>query len=182
MIRKKNKIPCLQGISLISTMVAISILSISFIGTAHFRYYSALDSQRAVKHSAAARIAVMLSESWQAVNDTETYNPIEHLGSDLTITQSTVPEEAERYRIWKSIFPPEAPLPKDTDIKFMARQFKITGGNIKNIAISAAFLAAEDGGCINIENLIRATKREYQKMGKLCAEGEFAQYFELVKG
>jgi AAA+ superfamily predicted ATPase len=93
-----------------------------------------------------------------------------------------VPEEPERYRIWKSIFPPEVPLANDVDIKFMARQFKITGGNIKNIALGAAFLAAENGGYVNTENLIRAIKREYQKIGKLCTEGEFAKYFELVKG
>ena len=93
-----------------------------------------------------------------------------------------IPEEADRYRIWKSMFPPEVPLAKDIDLEFMSRQFKITGGNIKNIALGAAFLAAEDGGCINTENLVRATKREYQKMGKLCTEGEFARYFELVKG
>jgi SpoVK/Ycf46/Vps4 family AAA+-type ATPase len=93
-----------------------------------------------------------------------------------------IPDETDRYRIWKSIFPPEVPLAKDIDIEFMARQFKITGGNIKNIALGAAFLAVEDGGCINTENLVRATKREYQKMGKLCTIGEFARYFELVKG
>ena len=93
-----------------------------------------------------------------------------------------IPDEADRYRIWKSIFPPEVPLAKDIDLEFIARQFKITGGNIKNIALGAAFLAVEDGGCVNTENLVRAIKREYQKMGKLCTEGEFARYFELVKG
>jgi len=93
-----------------------------------------------------------------------------------------VPDASDRYRIWKGIFPPEAPLSNDADINFMALQFKITGGNIKNIALGAAFLAAEDGGCIRTEDLIRATKREYQKLGRLCTEGEFAQYFELVKG
>lgn len=93
-----------------------------------------------------------------------------------------IPDESDRYRIWKGIFPHEAPLSQGIDLHFMAQQFKITGGNIKNIALSAAFLAAEDGGCINIENLVRATKREYQKIGKLCTEGEFAQYFGLVKG
>ena len=49
-------------------------------------------------------------------------------------------------------------------------------------ALGAAFLAAEDGGYITTEHIIRATKREYQKVGKLCTEGDFAQYFELVKG
>jgi len=93
-----------------------------------------------------------------------------------------VPEEPDRQRIWQSIFPGEAPLTHDIDFSFLARQFKITGGNIKNIALSAAFLAAQDGGCITMEDLIRATKREYQKMGKLCTEGDFAAYFELVKG
>ncbi len=92
-----------------------------------------------------------------------------------------IPEETDRYRIWQGIFPGEAPLNNNIDLTFLARQFKITGGNIKNIALSAAFLAAEDSGSITMETLIRATKREYQKMGKLCTEGDFAHYFELVK-
>jgi SpoVK/Ycf46/Vps4 family AAA+-type ATPase len=93
-----------------------------------------------------------------------------------------VPEEADRRRIWQSIFPGEAPLGSNVDLSFMARQFKISGGNIKNIALGGAFLAAQDGGSITMESLIKATKREYQKVGKLCTEGDFAQYFELVKG
>jgi SpoVK/Ycf46/Vps4 family AAA+-type ATPase len=92
-----------------------------------------------------------------------------------------IPEEADRYRIWESIFPKETPLAKEADLKFMARQFKITGGNIKNIALNAAFLAANDGGSVKMEHLIRATRREYQKTGKLCTEGDFGRYFELVK-
>jgi len=92
------------------------------------------------------------------------------------------PNESDRYRIWQGMFPREAPLAKDTDFSFLARQFKITGGNIKNIALAAAFMAAEDDGCITTEKLLRATKREYQKIGKLCTEDDFIQYFELVKG
>jgi len=91
------------------------------------------------------------------------------------------PEETDRYRIWQHVFPSAAPLVEDVDLGFLARQFRITGGNIKNIALGAAFLAAQDGGRITMEYLIRATKREYQKMGKLCTEGDFAQYFEMVK-
>jgi AAA+ superfamily predicted ATPase len=92
------------------------------------------------------------------------------------------PEEGDRYRIWQKAFPKEAPLAENIDLAFMARQFKMTGGNIKNIALSAAFLAAEDGGSITMEHLIRATKREYQKMGKLCTEVDFGEYYTLVKG
>ncbi|MFO7996568.1 MAG: ATP-binding protein [Dehalococcoidia bacterium] len=92
------------------------------------------------------------------------------------------PEETDRYRIWQSVFPAEAPLADTIDLRFLARQFKITGGNIRNVALSAAFLAAQNGGCITMENLIRATKREYQKLGKLCTESDFDYYFEIVKG
>ncbi|HEY93635.1 MAG TPA: ATP-binding protein [Dehalococcoidia bacterium] len=92
-----------------------------------------------------------------------------------------VPDEPDRNRIWHSIFPPETPLDSNIDFTFMARQFRITGGNIKNIALGAAFLAAQNGNIINMNNIIRATKREYQKIGKLCTEDEFAQYINLVK-
>jgi ATP-dependent 26S proteasome regulatory subunit len=91
------------------------------------------------------------------------------------------PEEPDRYQIWKRVFPEKAPVKADLDLNFMARQFKITGGNIKNIALGAAFLAADDGGTITIEHLIRATRREFQKIGRLCNESDFGPYFELVK-
>jgi AAA+ superfamily predicted ATPase len=93
-----------------------------------------------------------------------------------------VPEEDDRLRIWKGIFPPEVPIGKDVDLPFLAKQFKITGGNIKNIAVNAAFLAAQDDRVLKMENLIHATKREYQKIGKLCTQTDFARYFDLVKG
>ncbi len=92
-----------------------------------------------------------------------------------------IPDEPDRKRIWRNIFPPEAPLGTDIDFDFLARQFHITGGNIKNIALGSAFLAAQNGHEINMRNILRAIKREYQKMGKLCTADEFANYMEMVK-
>jgi len=92
------------------------------------------------------------------------------------------PEQEDRHRIWQRIFPQEAPLAADVDLAFLARQFKVTGGNIKNIALTAAFLAAADSAIITMGHLIKAAKREYQKIGKLCTETDFAQYFDLVRG
>ncbi len=89
---KENTFWCRRGTSLVGTMVAISILSIAIIGTANFRYYSALDSRKAVMLNRAARVAVTLSESWRAVGGAETYDPVENLGSDIIITQSTIDE------------------------------------------------------------------------------------------
>ncbi len=92
-----------------------------------------------------------------------------------------MPDEEDRLRMWQKIFPAEAPLAEDLDLPFLARQFRVSGGNIRNIAIAAAFLAAEDGKKITTEHLIKATKREYQKIGKLSTESEFAQYYQVIK-
>lgn len=91
------------------------------------------------------------------------------------------PEEPDRHRIWCKVFPPEAPLADDVDLAFLARQFKLAGGNIRNIALLAAYLAAEEGSAIGMEQIVRAVKREYLKLGKLVTEAEFGRFVERVK-
>lgn len=83
------------------------------------------------------------------------------------------PNEASRLLIWKKHLPKEAPLAEGVDLEFLASQFKIAGGNIRNIVLNAAFLAAEAGGAIEMAHLLQATRREYEKMGKLYSESEF---------
>jgi hypothetical protein len=68
------------------------------------------------------------------------------------------------------------PRSPDLNLHFMARRFEITGGNIRNIALAAAFLAAGDGGIVDMDHLIGATRREYQKMGKVVVDEEFGGY------
>ena len=78
------------------------------------------------------------------------------------------PDEASRRRIWAGIWPSEMPLSEEVDLDCLARQFKLSGGNIKNIALAAAFLAAEAGSPVTMSHVLQGTKREYQKMGKVC--------------
>jgi SpoVK/Ycf46/Vps4 family AAA+-type ATPase len=91
------------------------------------------------------------------------------------------PEEEDRLQIWRKSFPAEAPLADSIDLPFMARRFKLTGGNIKNIALASGFLAAADGDIIHMSHLIRGTRREYQKLGKLVIESEFGPYMSLLR-
>lgn len=91
------------------------------------------------------------------------------------------PEEPDRLRIWRKAFPPEAPLADDVDLAFVARQFKLSGGNIRNIALLSAYVAAEAGGPISMVHLIHATKREYQKLGKLITEADFGRYHAATR-
>ncbi|WGV28011.1 AAA family ATPase [Halotia branconii] len=90
------------------------------------------------------------------------------------------PNKKERRRIWEQIFPKSTPKNPDVDLDFMAQRFEIAGGNIRNIALGAAFLAADDGMAISMNHLIWATRREYQKMGKILTEGEFGEYARLA--
>jgi SpoVK/Ycf46/Vps4 family AAA+-type ATPase len=83
------------------------------------------------------------------------------------------PEEDARHRIWQIVFPEEAPLDPTVNLSLMAERFRLTGGNIRNVALTAAFLAARDGGVIGMEQLLWATRREYQKMGRLADGREF---------
>ncbi|MHB9033632.1 MAG: ATP-binding protein [Anaerolineae bacterium] len=91
------------------------------------------------------------------------------------------PEEAERLEIWKRTFPRQVPLDADIDLPFLARKFKMAGGNIRNIILTAAFLAADEHSIVCMRHLIRGASYEYQKMGKLVVEGDFEGYFDLVK-
>ena len=77
------------------------------------------------------------------------------------------PNDKQRYQIWEKIFPPNLPCSHDLDLNFLARNFELTGANIRNIALAAAFLAADDSQEIKMSHLIQAVRREYQKMGKI---------------
>jgi SpoVK/Ycf46/Vps4 family AAA+-type ATPase len=89
------------------------------------------------------------------------------------------PDEKNRLGIWKGVFPANAPVDKDIDYKFLAKKLKIAGGNIKNIAICSAFLAAEDSRKINMRHMMRAVRRECLKTGKLLVPADFGEYYKL---
>jgi SpoVK/Ycf46/Vps4 family AAA+-type ATPase len=97
------------------------------------------------------------------------------------VLEFPLPEEAERLQIWERAVPREAPVGGDVDLAFLARKFKLAGGHIRNIALTAAFLAAEDRAPIGMKHFARATRREYQKLGKLIAESDFEQHYSLLK-
>jgi SpoVK/Ycf46/Vps4 family AAA+-type ATPase len=90
-----------------------------------------------------------------------------------------VPEKPERRRIWEHNLMPGAPT-KDVDLDFLANQFAVTGGSIRNAVLGAAFLAAEAGTAITMATLIPALQREFQKLGRLVTPTDFGPYAEAV--
>ena len=91
------------------------------------------------------------------------------------------PEPQDRERIWRLVLPDEAPRADDVDIPFLATQFKLSGGGIRNCSLAAAFLAAEGGEAIGMRHLVRAVALEYGKLGRLTLKAEFERFHELVR-
>ena len=83
------------------------------------------------------------------------------------VVEFPFPEAADRLLIWRGLFPARAPVAGTVDLPLLAREFPVSGGNIRNIVLNAAFLAAADGGVIDQRHLLRGTRREYEKIGRL---------------
>ena len=96
------------------------------------------------------------------------------------VVEFPLPDEAHRERLWREMFPPQAPLDADVDFGFLAAQFSLAGGDIKNVALNAAFLAAQARQSIGMSHLIRAMARQMRKQGKLPSVGDFQRYFALI--
>ncbi|MGB9176689.1 MAG: AAA family ATPase, partial [Methanoregula sp.] len=81
------------------------------------------------------------------------------------------PGPVERRAIWDRVFPKNVPSGK-LDLDRLAR-FNLTGGSIHNIALNAAFLAAESDGKVTMRLVLDAVKTEFTKMNKPVIEAEF---------
>ncbi|MFB2894788.1 ATP-binding protein [Aerosakkonemataceae cyanobacterium BLCC-F50] len=81
------------------------------------------------------------------------------------------PGVKERQRMWEKVFPPQTPT-EGLDWQRLA-QFNLTGANIHNIALNAAFLAAKAGTPVTMEWVLAAARTEFRKMGRLIDEGDF---------
>jgi hypothetical protein len=79
-----------------------------------------------------------------------------------------VPGPAERATIWRGVFPPDAPR-QDLDAELLAR-LPLTGGAIRNVALNAAFLAADNGEPITHAHVVAALRVEYRKLERSPAE------------
>jgi AAA+ superfamily predicted ATPase len=91
------------------------------------------------------------------------------------------PEAEDRKRIWQLVLPHQAPIAGDTDLDFLATQFKLSGGAIRNCSLAAAFRAADEDGEISMRHLVQAVAQEYAKQGRLTLEADFARFHELVR-
>ncbi|HUP43080.1 MAG TPA: AAA family ATPase [Thermoanaerobaculia bacterium] len=86
------------------------------------------------------------------------------------IVQFPFPDAVLRAEIWRRVFPAETPT-EGLDPERLAR-LNVPGGNIRNIALGAAFLAADEGAPVGMGHLLRAARTEYAKIEKSLSDAE----------
>jgi hypothetical protein len=86
------------------------------------------------------------------------------------LVQFPFPDSAQRMEIWRRIFPADTPV-SGLMIGKLAR-LNVAGGSIRNIALNAAFLAADAGKPVTMEHLMRAARSEYAKLEKPLTDTE----------
>jgi SpoVK/Ycf46/Vps4 family AAA+-type ATPase len=96
------------------------------------------------------------------------------------VIEFPMPDPALRERLWRGMFPARAPLGEDVDFRFLAGQFPLTGGEIRNVSLEAAFLAAQDGRVIRMQHLVQAMARQVLKQGGLPSAADFKQFYALI--
>ncbi|MEY2521163.1 MAG: hypothetical protein QOF24_2922 [Verrucomicrobiota bacterium] len=86
------------------------------------------------------------------------------------IVQFPFPDATHRAEIWRHIFPASTPT-KKLDLQKLSR-LNVAGGNIRNVALNAAFLAADAGEPVLMTHLLRAARSEYAKLEKPLSGSE----------
>jgi hypothetical protein len=86
------------------------------------------------------------------------------------VVQFPFPDAAQRAEIWRRVFPASTPT-EGLDAEQLAR-LNVAGGNIRNIALNAAFLAADADEPVRMSHLLHAARREYTKLERTLTDAE----------
>ena len=86
------------------------------------------------------------------------------------VVQFPFPDAMQRAEIWRRIFPAKTPT-HGLDVHKLSR-LNVAGGHIRNIAMNAAFLAADASESVRMSHLLRAARSEYTKLEKPLTESE----------
>jgi len=97
------------------------------------------------------------------------------------VVRFPLPDEKQRERLWRGMVPKEAPVDQAIDFQFLAAQFPIAGGDIRNVVLDAAFRAAEDGQVITMPHMLKAIEQQLVKQGRVPCAADFREYYNLLK-
>ena len=90
------------------------------------------------------------------------------------------PQAPERKEIYLRTLPKGAPVDPDVDWEFIAEQFQLSGGHIKNIVLAAAFMAAAQDVPIQMRHLLTAAVNELRKNEMVVVREDLREYADLI--
>ena len=76
------------------------------------------------------------------------------------------PGPGERERLWASVAPPGLPVTPGIDLNDLARRYPLTGAQIRDATLDAAYLAASNGRIITTDHLVAGIRRQFEKAGR----------------
>jgi len=102
-----------------------------------------------------------------------------------TVIEFPAPDAEHRALIWRGLFPPEVEGPPERDLRELAERFPLSGGEIKNAVVDAAFRALSENGedrpVITVRHLVQAVAQGYRQSGKVISRGDFGEaYYALT--
>jgi SpoVK/Ycf46/Vps4 family AAA+-type ATPase len=91
------------------------------------------------------------------------------------VIEFPMPNKDMREQIWKNSFSENVPT-GNIDYEFLSEKFELSGGNIKNIILTATFLAAGKNEAVGMIHILEAVKNEYYKYNKEMTIEDFGKY------
>ena len=101
------------------------------------------------------------------------------------VIEFPVPDVEERRRIWQQVFPEDVDI-SELDVRFLAKQFQLSGGHIRSIAFNACLRAADPAairtqGKVGMPDVVVAVKRELEKMNRSASDELFGPYSHIFR-
>ena len=90
------------------------------------------------------------------------------------------PDMKARFLLWTTILKDTSALDEDIPFHFLAKNFELSGANIKAILFSAAYMAGADGKRIGMPHIVRAMEYEYRKLGRFIDREAFGPYAKYL--
>ena len=135
----------------------------SEVKVSHDRYAN-IEVSYLLQRMEAYRGLAILTTNFQSALDTAFLRRIRF------VVQFPFPDAAQRAEIWRRIFPDSTP--RDGLDAGKLSLLNISGGNIRNIALNAAFLAADEAAPVRMGHVLRAARTEYAKLEKSLTDSE----------
>ncbi|MFF2012416.1 AAA family ATPase [Streptomyces sp. NPDC058195] len=97
------------------------------------------------------------------------------------IAEFPMPDAAQRLALWDRCLGTALPREAGLDLEFCAERFPLAGGSIRACAVTSAYLAADAGRPLGMEQIVAAVLQEYRKLGRLVRDSEFGPWLDRAR-